>query len=576
MKNIFVKISVLVLIWLPNYYLKAQETNNIKSLEQAIGLTIDTKTKMNLYIQLINELKNNNPDRALEYAKITIEIAETENNQEIKLMALTRMADIYWAMTNYKTSMELAMKAVDLAKHLGNNIELAEAHRVIGRIYTDLGEYKLSSDQFFESLKISEKTGDNPSIAKALNSVGYLYFEQQNYDKALEYYSRSLKIGREINDPIGISRGLNNVAAIYAERKQNDTAEKYVLEAAKINIKIGQRLWEGINYQNLGELNQDRKNYGAALNYHNKGATIFEELNNLIMLSASYINLSDYYDETGNEEKSLQYAEKAFSIGQANGLKKIVKNAAEKLHSIYLKKDDLKNAYKFGMIQYQIKDSLGLEESMTKLSKLELQYDFEKLNQEEKLLQQRKDFITIIIIITLSLFVILVLLLMSRQKMKARNDRLAKQKLQDEVDFKNKELTLNVMNLIRKNEILSDISNRLMLIENEAVKDETKTAIIKIAHDLQKNTEDEIWEEFELRFKQVHGQFYERLMQKFPDLSPNDLKLCAFLRLNITSKEICKMTGQRISSLEIARHRLRKKLGISNTQTNLVTFLAQI
>ncbi len=576
MKNIFVKISVLVLIWLPNYYLKAQETNNIKSLEQAIGLTIDTKTKMNLYIQLINELKNNNPDHALEYAKITIEIAETENNQEIKLMALTRMADIYWAMTNYKTSMELAMKAVDLAKHLGNNIELAEAHRVIGRIYTDLGEYKLSSDQFFESLKISEKTGDNPSIAKALNSVGYLYFEQQNYDKALEYYSRSLKIGREINDPIGISRGLNNVAAIYAERKQNDTAEKYVLEAAKINIKIGQRLWEGINYQNLGELNQDRKNYGAALNYHNKGATIFEELNNLIMLSASYINLSDYYDETGNEEKSLQYAEKAFSIGQANGLKKIVKNAAEKLHSIYLKKDDLKNAYKFGMIQYQMKDSLGLEESMTKLSKLELQYDFEKLNQEEKLLQQRKDFITIIIIITLSLFVILVLLLMSRQKMKARNDRLAKQKLQDEVDFKNKELTLNVMNLIRKNEILSDISNRLMLIENEAVKDETKTAIIKIAHDLQKNTEDEIWEEFELRFKQVHGQFYERLMQKFPDLSPNDLKLCAFLRLNITSKEICKMTGQRISSLEIARHRLRKKLGISNTQTNLVTFLAQI
>jgi len=160
--------------------------------------------------------------------------------------------------------------------------------------------------------------------------------------------------------------------------------------------------------------------------------------------------------------------------------------------------------------------------------------------------------------------------------MKAKNDRLAKQKLQDEVDFKNKELTLNVMNLIRKNEILSDISSRLMLIENEAVKDETKNAIIRIAHDLQKNTEDEIWEEFELRFKQVHGQFYERLMQKFPDLSPNDLKLCAFLRLNITSKEICKMTGQRISSLEIARHRLRKKLGISNTQTNLVTFLAQI
>jgi len=570
------KILFLLFLWLSALSLAADEINKTRSLEEAVDLAEDPHSKMNLYIRLINELKNNHPDQALEYAKKAIELAEKEDDQDGKLMAMTCMADIYWAMTDYKTSMEIAMKAKDLAFHLGNKIELAEAHRVIGRIYTDLGEYKLSSDHFFESLKKSEKTGDNTSISKALNSVGYLYFEQQNYDKALEYYSRSLKIGREINDPISISRGLNNVAAIYAERKQSDTAEKYILEAVKINIEIGQRLWEGINYLNLGEINQDQKNYQVALSYHNLAAAIFEELNNMVMLSASYINLSDYYDETGDDEKSLQYAEKAFSIGQANGLKKIVKNAAEKLHNIFLKKDDLKNAYKYGMIQYQMKDSLGLEESMTKLSKLELQYDFEKQNQEEKLVRQRKDFITIIVIITLSLAVILVLLLMSRQKMKAKNDRLAKQKLQDEVDFKNKELTLNVMNLIRKNEILSDISSRLMLIENEAVKDETKNAIIKIAHDLQKNTEDEIWEEFELRFKQVHGEFYERLMQKFPDLSPNDLKLCAFLRLNITSKEICKMTGQRISSLEIARHRLRKKLGISNTQTNLVTFLAQI
>jgi tetratricopeptide (TPR) repeat protein len=570
------KILFLLFLWLSTLLLGAEEINKTRSLEEAVDQTDDPKVKMNLYIELVAELKNNNPDKALDYARLADEIAEKENNREIKLMAMTRMAEIYWAMTDHKTSMELAMKAKDLAQQLDNKTELAEAHRVIGRIYTDLGDYKQSSEHFFESLRISEKTGDKSNFAKALNSIGYLYFEQQNYDKALQYYAQSLAIGREINDPIGISRGLNNVAAIYAERKQADTAEKYILEAVKINIRIGQRLWEGINYLNLGEINQDQKNYEVALSYHNKCAAIFGELNNMVMLSASYINLSDYYDETGDTEQSLRFAEKAFAIGQANGLKKTVKNAAEKLHAIYLKSDDLKNAYKYGMIQYQMKDSLGLEESMTKLSKLELQYNFEKQGQEEKLVQQRKDFITIIIIISLSLVVILVLLLMSRQKMKARNDRMAKQKLQDEIDFKNKELTLNVMNLIRKNEILSDISNRLMLIENEAVKDETKDAIIRIAHDLQKNTEDEIWEEFELRFKQVHGEFYERLMQKFPDLSPNDLKLCAFLRLNITSKEICKMTGQRLSSLEIARHRLRKKLGISNTQTNLVTFLAQI
>lgn len=179
-------------------------------------------------------------------------------------------------------------------------------------------------------------------------------------------------------------------------------------------------------------------------------------------------------------------------------------------------------------------------------------------------------------IISLVLIIALVLLLLSRQKIKARDVLLARQKLQDEVDYKNKELTLNVMNLIRKNEIISEISKRLMKIEPETVPAGAKDSIIKIAHDLQKSTDEEIWEEFELRFKQVNGEFYDRLMKKFSELSPSDLKLCAFLRLNLSSKEISKMTGQQITSLEIARHRLRKKLGISNTQTNLVSFLSQV
>jgi hypothetical protein len=153
---------------------------------------------------------------------------------------------------------------------------------------------------------------------------------------------------------------------------------------------------------------------------------------------------------------------------------------------------------------------------------------------------------------------------------------LVRQKLQDDLDFKNKEITINVMNLIRKNEIIIDISNHLLEIEKEAEQEKTKDSLLRIAGDLQKSIDVEIWDEFELRFKQVHGDFYERLTQRFPDLSPSELKLCAFLRLNLTTKEICKLTGQQTTSLEIARHRLRKKLGISNTQTNLISFIAQV
>jgi hypothetical protein len=56
--------------------------------------------------------------------------------------------------------------------------------------------------------------------------------------------------------------------------------------------------------------------------------------------------------------------------------------------------------------------------------------------------------------------------------------------------------------------------------------------------ELQKTTDDKIGNEFDLRFKQVHGEFYEKLLARFPDLTPNEQKICAFLRLNMTTKEI--------------------------------------
>jgi DNA-binding NarL/FixJ family response regulator len=137
-------------------------------------------------------------------------------------------------------------------------------------------------------------------------------------------------------------------------------------------------------------------------------------------------------------------------------------------------------------------------------------------------------------------------------------------------------MVLNVMSLMKKNELLADLSEKLIHIEEESTSPESKSTIKKVAHELQKSQEDEIWKEFSHRFKEVHGEFYNTLLLKFPTLTPNELKLCAFLRLNMSSKDIAELTGQRVSTLETARYRLRQKLGIANSEVNLITFLSSI
>ena len=159
---------------------------------------------------------------------------------------------------------------------------------------------------------------------------------------------------------------------------------------------------------------------------------------------------------------------------------------------------------------------------------------------------------------------------------RTKNIRLEKQRLSDEVEYKNKELALNVMNLIKKNELITDISGRLEKLEANSEDAVVKDEIAQLIRFLKRNSAAEIWDEFEIRFKQVYHSFYENLLHRFPELTPNELKICALLRLNFSTKEICQLTGQRPSSLDVARYRLRKKLGLANSPVNLVTFLSQV
>lgn len=131
------------------------------------------------------------------------------------------------------------------------------------------------------------------------------------------------------------------------------------------------------------------------------------------------------------------------------------------------------------------------------------------------------------------------------------------------------------MYLLKKNEFNSEISSRLMELKKQMKKTD-QDIIQKIIIDIKNAQDDDIWKEFEVRFSQVYNDFYERLNSKYPDLTLNEKRICAFLRLNMTTKEICALTRQSYNSLNVARARLRKKLNIQNEDINLVTFLENI
>ncbi len=154
--------------------------------------------------------------------------------------------------------------------------------------------------------------------------------------------------------------------------------------------------------------------------------------------------------------------------------------------------------------------------------------------------------------------------------------KLRNEKLEAELDYKNTELASSAMHLVQKGELLSKIKEELIKLNKEPSKqkapDEFKR-IIKILGEEDKMDAD--WEQFAQHFDKVHSNFLSILKKKHPNLTPNESKLCAYLRMNLCTKEIAQLMNISVRGVEISRYRLRKKLGLQ-TSVNLFDFLITI
>ena len=577
MKNKTLKILLISLFGLLFLGSFAQENYKVDSLRKALYHESEAQKKIDILIELTELLSSSDPDKAFDFATQTLELADKNNYPESKLRAYLQLGNIYRDKTDSRNSMEMGNKAKLLASDLGMDKEYAESLILLALNFSNLGDYHKSADLNFQALRIFEKLDYKKGIGQVFGQIGSVYYFQENYDKALEYYTQSLNIAREIKDLAGISRGLNNSAIVYAGMGENKYVKTNLKESIEINKLLDRPIWEGINYSNLANLYRQEESFDTSFYYLQRADSIFTALNNLSNLANVYNNLSMYYSDLGNMDSSLYYATRTYEISQENNLKKMVYNAVKQQRNIYHQLNDFENAFNFSMTELQLKDSLDIDNTMARITQLELLYEFDKREQENKIIQQRREYTLIIAGTGIAfMLLILVIFIVGRNRIKAKNEQIKRRRLNLELEIRNKELAANVMTLIRKNEILSGIGDKLMDIQNDAVREETKFAIKKIARDLQQTTDTEIWNEFETRFKQVHGEFYNTLLEQFPDLSPNEQKLCAFLRLNMTTKEVSELTGQQVHAIEVARTRLRKKLGLANTKTNLVTFLSQI
>lgn len=529
---------------------------NTDSLLYALETSKTDSARVHNYVLLSREYVYNDLKLSLSYAEKSLEIAEKQDDDLVLAYALFNAGNVYFALGMYELSSRFFYRYLAMKKESGSKREIAFSLSNIGAIHLQMKQFEKAEPIFLSVLdlineySLSDQGDLLPEIVTIYNNLGIVYRELNDKPKAIDYYNRGILIAQnlEIED--------ESVAMLY---------------------------------NNLGNVFNDLKHYPEAFNALQKALDLREKNNNLAGMAASYRNLGNYYQSIQDFDQAKAHFYKAAEHAQQVGSKSLNQSIFENLFEYYQALNQHDSALKYHILSKQLDEEMNAEAAMRELTSLELNAQFaekEKLRMEE---QKRKEqwyfFIAVFLVMVLAIIALLFFLTKNRlQRLQlekqntdllSKNLILEKDTLEKELELNKKEMATNVMYQIKKNELVDEIVRKL-LKHSPNFRKENQELIRGIIRDLEKTQKDEVWDEFELRFQGVHEDFYNKLRKINPDLSNNERRLCAFLKLNMTTKEIASITGQSPRSIEVARTRLRKKLNLTNSDTSLTDFLLSI
>ncbi|QCR22253.1 triple tyrosine motif-containing protein [Pontibacter sp. SGAir0037] len=154
--------------------------------------------------------------------------------------------------------------------------------------------------------------------------------------------------------------------------------------------------------------------------------------------------------------------------------------------------------------------------------------------------------------------------------------KLKNEQLEVDLAGKSRELANSALNIVYKNELLQTIKDEVLHLNDLSDKSLPQDQFKKIQKIIDEGMSDEQdWQLFESSFNEAHENYFKKLKADHPDLTPNDLKLCAFLRMNMNSKEIASLLNITVRGVELRRYRLRKRLNLEH-ETNLTEYLLNV
>lgn len=423
----------------------------------------------------------------------------------------------------------------------------------------------LFADQYeciMKGLEIAERIDDAKNKQKLYNNLGVLY-------KSIDKNKEAIAAFKNASSENASSFYYLNIANTYGEMGIMDSANIYfdtawmyarnICDSVYVLNSLGRNIVSAGDWQKGKDCQLRAMKWIEHRDICGKSAKSFIAYD----IATAENNLGDY-------RSALKHIKEAIETAKENQDMPLVCNSLKMKSEIENKLKNYEVALN-DLIEYQyITDSLVKLKDVSRIYQFEKEIEFRKIEEQFKydsfvLKQKHKNTIILAVGVATFLFLAgLLFILYSRNKRKM---------LEIQLNAQYREITSKTMEQMQLNEVLSQAVDKLSHISNN--QNDGESNVISTVSDLKSLINDNSKKDFDYYFVQVHPDFYNKLLKDYPTLTQNELRLCAFIKANLNTKDIATLNNMSADSVKNARSKLRKKLGMKDPNEALSEFIAK-
>jgi len=467
-----------------------------------------------------------------------------------------------------------------------------------GVSYTHGMDYCLQAMQEYKKLEKAAPDIALEGRSRCLQLVSTIKGRQGKYREVIAISGEALKGFSPAFDTAGyLGLIYNSLGSAYKNLGIADSAEYFHRKALDAQRRSGNLAYLGNALIQVGNIELEHGNSNESRQLYAQAAAIADSTGNKQAQVSALLALARWEMEFGQRPEALVYNHHAEEIADGLSDKGFALKAATQLLDYYKRTSNYAKALEYRDKAGVLKDSIYSWDRQKEAKNLEIQYGLMEKERQLVLVRKEKEVVTLtnyllwgglVVICVLSggaIFLLRRINKRDRMLLQAKDDlvkatevqqrlieeqRLLKERqMQHELELKESQLSAMAIQMMQKNELLQELKNHLET-DKTAEKDRQLNRILSKGM-----LQDKDWDDFYAYFESINKHFYTRLKEAYPDISGNDLKICALIRLRLSIKEMAAILNISPDSVKTARYRLRKKLQLQ-TEDNLAEFIMQL